>query len=245
MKLLNKFNKLKIFLISLFHIKKVKLLNDKQTLKKIKVGYSISRFGDGELIYMFDFKHSWQSQNKDLRNNLKNIFKNKPNNLIIGIPDFLLIPSLKRKYLNMKGWQLPSYCLKIILNNKYEYGSAFLFRPLNFIDRIDKSLLNDILFFFNSKKIIYAGTDKEYEKFINPYKVINNISDLNSYEKYYEFLLDEILIYKKENNILILITCGVMGSLLASDLCKNGLQALDIGSFFKHLRLINENKPLK
>jgi hypothetical protein len=229
----------KFFLFFLFKIKKKKIckvLNDYETFQYIKKGYSLSRFGDGELVYMFGFNHVWQIQNKILRKKLKAIFNKNYKNLLIGIPDFLYYPTIKRVNLNLDGWRLPFYCLQLLLKDNFIYGSSFVFRPFNSTIDISTNLNNQILTYLKNRKIIYIGTDKHYKNFINPIYVYDDLPEINAFDKNYFKLLEKIRqISKNKKDLSILITCGITGTLLAYDLNDYNIQAIDIGSYFKQL----------
>lgn len=218
-------------------------LSDDETLEQLINGKSISRFGDGELVYMCGFYHMWQKDDARLKRKLKGIFSSTDEMLLIAVPDFLIDLTIERKSINIEGWRLPKYCLRLFAKPKILFGSSFIFRPINSIKNSNNTkLINKTLLFFRSRSVVYIGTNSNYQDYISPVKIYNSIPEVNAFSDCYERMLNDVVkICNKMKNPLVLITCGITGTVLSADLSKLNIQAIDVGSFFEQITRINKS----
>ena len=112
----------------------LKILSPEETLEEIiKNNKSISRFGDGELGFIFGNELFFQKFNKNLSKRLYNILKSNEEGLLIGLPN-----ALNFKYLN-----------------KYKDFSKKIW-----INWIEKNKFN--LMFLNKEKIYYSTQFQDF-----------------------------------------------------------------------------------
>lgn len=211
------------------------ILNEYQTIEKLKEGYSISRFGDGEFFNVIKNKkaiNKMQEYNDELRKKLLYIFDNPLDKLMLGIPrmdnpdrwvknfnkEFSLFIKDKKSY------------------NKSIFASAFISRP--------SMVNNSNNYYFDTFKSIWDGRDVAIINF-NEHIVVSELFD-NCYVKYikisrrncfsdYDLILDKCKKYFKRS-VLFLISAGPTASCLAYDICSFDEQCIDIGQIvFEYL----------
>lgn len=227
----------------------MKIINEIETIKKLQEGCSISRFGDGEFRLMNGKNMVYQDYNKDIVDKLKNILSQKknPEKLLVGIPPFYdnTEEHLKRitnkkvlvyweKYMKKKE----SKDIEPLLNHKKNYYSSFISRIESF-DYNKEEYLRELSKVWENKNVILVLNENKYNKISN--LIISSTSNTNSITKifcaeknaYFDYttLLNNCTIYSK--GVLFLLMIGPTATILSYDLCCNGYQALDIGSFFE------------
>jgi hypothetical protein len=227
------------YLTNLGFLKNVTVIDDNATISKIiNNNLSVSRFGDGELVYMHGYKHPWQKAEITLIEDLKKLLNESNNHLLVCIPDFLIDNRIKRAGINLDGWKSPKLALKASIKKNLCYGSAFVFRPLNKILFAPKTLIHikKLISYMNSRNVIYVGTKKTFKNFIKPKAVIDDIPEINAYSVIGVLFDSIITTAEKYENPLVLVSCGITATVLCSELSKEGIQAIDIGSFFEQYK---------
>jgi hypothetical protein len=216
-------------------------LSDNETLKQLINGKSISRFGDGELVYMCGFYHMWQKDDARLKRKLRSIFRSTDEMLLVAVPDFLIDFTIDRKNINAEGWELPKYCLRLFAKPKTSFGSSFIFRPINSINNSNTKLIDKALLFFKSRDVVYVGTNSKYQDYISPLHIYNSIPEVDAFSHCYDTIFNDVVkICQNIKNPLVLITCGITGTVLSADLSKSNIQAVDVGSFFEQVSCLRE-----
>lgn len=225
---------------TLFYKKnKYKILSDEEIINKIiDEKKSLSRFGDGEFKWMLGKKQvSFQENNAKMMYKLKEVFEEKNEDLIIGIPKALNSLENLNKYAK-KEWKLFILffynSIKKYIKVDKEYADTNITRF--YMDYVDKSNCKnkienikriwekrDILIVEGEKTKLGVGNDL----FQNA-KTINRIiaPSKNAFDVY-ERILEEA--YSNGKDKLILISLGPTATILASDLSKKGYQGIDIG----------------
>ena len=221
------------------HIKRPVVKSIDETLVKIKNGYSMSRYGDGELNMILNQNYSsFQSADDTLIVRLKEILKSSVSRHIVCLPD--IYGDFYNKNEEHKNWfrkhltgggRETDYSL---FDMNKEYYNAFITRPYK--DYIDKcgakerflSLRSvwddrDITIIEGEKTRFGVGNDlisnaKSCERILGP--------AVNAFDKYSELLKQA---KKIDKNRIILIAMGHTATVLAYDLAEEGYQALDIG----------------
>jgi glycosyltransferase family protein len=217
--------------------------NELETIKKLQGGYSISRFGDGEFQLINGKGIHFQDWNKELCDKLSKILKEEnPDKLLIGIPPFYG-KNVNRNLNNdsvIKYWKKymrKNLFIKEFLN-KETYYSSFISRIESF--DYDRSFyLNELTKIWKNKKVIIVTNEKTYSQIEKLLETIESLKifgviycpEKNAYDKYDE-IYNECLKY---DSVLFLIMAGPLATILASELCKNNYQAIDIGHFFELL----------
>ena len=226
---------------TLFGRVKNDFLSDDETLEQLINGKSISRFGDGELVYMCGFYHMWQKDDVRLKRRLKGIFSSTDEMLLVAVPDFLIDFTIERKNINIEGWKLPKYCLRLFAKPETSFGSSFIFRPINSIKNSNTELIDKALLFFKSRSVVYVGTNSKYQDYISPLHIYNSIPEVDAFSHCYDIILNDVVkICQNIKDPLVLITCGITGTVLSADLSKFNIQAIDVGSFFEQVARLHE-----
>lgn len=218
---------------------KIKVLTDEETIQNIvKNKKSIVRFGDGEFKWILGIKQkSFQNESKELSTRLKEVLKNKDDNILVCIP---------KGFDNVKGYTKSSskfwknfircYGTKInkYLDDKYYYGDACFTRW--YMEHEDKSNMKETIqklkeIWNDRELIIIEGKDTKMGIGNDLFDNCKNIKRIiapskNAFSKYDEILKEAKKIDKSK---LILIALGPTATILAYDLAKEGYQALDIG----------------
>jgi len=213
-----------------------KVQNINKTIDLILKGNSIVRFGDGEFQLINGYSIAYQKFNKELQKKLKQIFKEKNNNLLVGLPE--TFSSLNqftfpgrifwRRYI-FKNRNL----IYKTINLKQEYVSAFFSRPyLRFKNKKNTSqIFNKIKKIWNKKNILIIegnGTrigvgNSLLKNALSVKRII--CPDVNAFNKYNQ-ILETALNYKSD---LILIALGPTAKILTYDLNKKNIQTIDVG----------------
>ncbi len=220
--------------------KEIQFYTDKETVDEIVYNKkSLSRFGDGELAWMNNEElDSFQQYSDEFAEDLRKAFQNKNENLLIGIP----IGMFDSKYCNIRvkmHWaiiksEFYSRLIKFIDFNK-KYSNASITRPYIDYTNYDYSTeaFKNLKRIWDNKKVVFVEGEKTKlglgnDLFDNAKEIKRIICPaMNAYEK-----LDEIEKSIKKNvqkTDLILTALGPTASILASDMCNEGYQIVDIG----------------
>lgn len=220
---------------------------------------SMARFGDGELRWALNIpnKNSFQSSDVQLASRLQEIARTNQENLMICVPDVF-------NKLNMYTWDNQGSWAKILIPNYkkwmqllpkvYKYYDANITRP--YIQRRDKSLTNKYFEKFKSvwmgkKVLIVEGRLTRFGVGNDLLKSAESIQriicpEINAFDKY-----DEI--FKSIKNIsanfdLVLLALGPTATVLAYDLSRKDIRAIDIGhldvEYEWYLRGVKEKVPI-
>ena len=219
--------------------KKLKFYTDKEVVDLVlNTRKSIARYGDGEFKWLLNIEQeSFQKQDKELSKRLKEVIMEDNNNLIIGIP--YALNDLSQYNRNARFvWHVFINKLydKIIryINPKKTYCNTNITRP--YIDYKNKKEAKQR---FENIKRIWKDKDitiveGEYTKIGVGNDLLNNAKSIrriicpskDAFSKY-EHIYKETV--KEDKNRIILLALGPTATVLASDLSKNGYQAIDIG----------------
>lgn len=211
-----------------------------ETVDKLLEGYSISRYGDGELSLVYKKKKSginYQEHNDEMRKRLADILKSNLDNHIVAIPGPLIkVEDLtigeayfwSKYYMTNKG-NLDKYLLK----DKVYYDQMISRFYLPYPDRTEAhKIVEKIKRLFNNRNVtILEGENTRFglgNSLLKEAKMVERIlcPPKNAY-KIYSKILERTKQVSKEN--LILIALGPTATILAYDLAKIGYQAIDIG----------------
>jgi len=216
------------------NIPKVKTINE--TVNLLLKGSSITRFGDGEFRIINGFSIPYQKYDKNLQKRLKQIFQEKIKNLLIGLPetfstlDQFTFPEriFWRKYMVKNRDSIYK-----LIDLKQDYVSAFFSRPyLRYKNKKNISqIFKKIKKIWNKKNVLIIEGNGTRIGVGN--SLLNNVSsikriicpDINAFNKYNQ-ILKKTISCKSD---LVLLALGPTAKILAFDLTKNGIQAIDIG----------------
>lgn len=209
------------------------------TVQKLMDGYSMSRYGDGELNMILGRNFStFQDTDPGLIQRLREILESSCEKHIVCLPDIYgTFINRNREFQNWfrrhlsDGGREEDYRL---LDMHKVYYNAFVTRP--YIDYVDKSgagnVFKAIKAVWNDKDITIIEGSKT--RFGVGNDLLDNVRscqrilcpDVNAFQKYAEILEQA---KKVDHNRIVLIALGQTATVLAYDLATEGYQALDIG----------------
>lgn len=222
------------------NIKIIKFYNLEDTFNKlIEQRKSLCRFGDGEVSWIYkDSKgHFGQKNSEELSNKLYKVINSKDKEILIAIPNFF---GKTHHFNGKKKIQRDAHLSKYykrwmtLLHEDYLYTDALITRVYmgvinkNFKESFDKWKEvwknREVLIIEGNQTRFGVGNDllkntKSIKRIIGPAE--------NAFEKYDE-LLKATELYVTEST-LVLVSLGPTATLLAYDLAKMGVQAIDIG----------------
>jgi len=197
------------------------------TVQLILKGYSIVRFGDGELNLIFGKGIYFQKFDVNLSLRLKKIIRlgiNHENNFAVCIQRMKYGGKFWRNYWFWNGGEVCK-----LLNNKLQYGDLGVSR------HIDLEGFNKLIDYWKGKKVlVITGQNSKLMKEI---KLVENLNfkfllfaSTNAFDEYSE-ILDKTKKHIRENNTnLVLVSLGPTSNLLCYDLSMQmKIQSLDIG----------------
>jgi hypothetical protein len=195
-----------------------------ETLKKIRKGFSIARFGDGEIGVSTGNGYTREPKNGKLSAELKNILHTFTDKLLIGIP------TMDPKGCKYKNWSRHIDRYSKLIPPGREYYSALISRPdcgpwlrtIEYAQAVQSIWLGKSVTFVGSEigrnkmQVIIEKTEE-----VTPIECLwyNAYSEIDDLEKK---VLDA-------GNDLAILSCGVTATCLAGRLAPH-VQAVDIGS---------------
>ncbi len=221
--------KYKLVVLENENVNNIQMLDSTLSIEYIiKNKCNVSRYGDGEIGYLLDpnFHHFFQPYNPKLVEKLKYILQHPIDNCLICIPIWM-----KNLNTNIQFHQkcIVNFWFKFYkyINKNYTYGCANLFCPsslkINSIEHI-KQIWN------NEDIVIVTGINSS---FIFENYLFDNTKSVNFiYSKAvdafseYDTLLNKI---KTDKTKLYLLSLGLTATVLAYDLAKINIRAIDIG----------------
>ena len=217
----------------------IRILNSSETIKRINEGYSVARFGDGELSLMLSGESiGFQKNSKELAERLQEVLRKPAKKMLLCLPGGLANTE-GFTYAAKRFWIWYQYMnsekLNALLDGGVVYGDALFTRF--YIDRRDKELtgrrVDEVRSIWERKKIILIegensrlGATNDLFDNADCVKriIVPSKNAFNVYGKIYK----SALACKKEADIFLL-SIGPTATVLANDLCSAGVQAIDIG----------------
>lgn len=211
-----------------------------ETIDKLLEGYSISRYGDGELSLIYKKKKSginYQEYNNEIKKRLVEILKSNTDKHLVAIPSPLIkIDNLEKgeAYFWSKYYLTNKKNLETYLDKKKIYYDSMISRFYMPYSKKEESqiLVEKIKTLFTNRNVnIIEG---EYTRFGLGNTLLKEAGTIeriicpskNAY-KIYDKILERAKKLPKDS--LILIALGPTATILAYDLAKYGYQAIDIG----------------
>ena len=218
----------------------IKFYSDDETVSLIVDEHkSLSRFGDGEFMWMAgESLPSFQDYSPEFGRDLTSAFKNKNKNLLIGIPHGVFDSSKCNIYARMH-WRIirANFLSRLVrfMDANRVYSDASITRP--YIDYRDRAYSANIFGLlkkiWNDRDIVIVEGEKTKlgmgnDLFDNARSIKRIICPAeNAYGR-----IEDIKASIKANakkDMLILGALGPTASILASQLCDEGYQFVDIG----------------
>jgi glycosyltransferase len=215
------------------------VINSADTLRLIiECGLSVSRYGDGEVCQIEGYNIGFSDFSEDLKNRLIEVAKLPVKNHLVCIPPQIRTTKGMRSYAREMWQAIFAFEIKTwinLFNSKRIYGSSFISRYyMDFIQREEnakeivdlwKRVWNgkDLLIVEGENSRLGVGNDlfdnaRSIKRILCPAK--------NAYTSYDEIVNKTCEIYRGE---LILAALGPTATVLAYDLAKRDMQAIDIG----------------
>lgn len=232
---------IKLILMKMFGKKKLgriekefpQVLSTRETIKKIKEGISIIRFGDGELALLLGKSIVYQEKDVLLKKRLRSILSKPKENILICLPEF------NAKHNNTKNiigdynfwesyWFFNFDCIKKYIHKQIVYGNTSFSRVNVFME----NPIQDIKDIWDQKEIVFVYSEKgrfnvEHELFSNILEYTEIfIPERNAYREY-DRILTECL--KQDKRKIFMVAAGPTATVLCYDLAMDGYQAIDIG----------------
>lgn len=210
---------------------KCRILTVKQTLDVLSKGdCNISRYRDGEIQYVINnnFKHFFQPYNKKLIDKLVYVLKHPIDNCLIALPNWICkkYPKDSFYYRMLKSTYIS---FSKLISKDYIYGDALCF---------NQDLVKNIEYiksFWNKKDVVIVTGKKS--AFILDNRLFNNVKVLtfiytkavDAFSEYDKIIKAIRKIHNKNPNAIFLLSLGLTATVLAYDLAKEKIHALDIG----------------
>lgn len=197
-----------------------------KTVRRLVNGYSIARFGDGELKMMDGFGYIREEPNPDLAEELKQVAQSKSKNCIIGIP------TMNPRGPKYKNWvrHRARFCKYFSKDSGRKFYSSLITRPDScpWLECQEyANLLTDV--WRNKQKV--AVVSEPSSKLLTAVKRTNRVIHIEcpTYGAYDEIDNLERAVLNSSSDI-VLLSCGVTATCLAYRLAQQKVQAIDIGS---------------
>lgn len=221
----------------------IDIMTSEETIAYIlKNNCSIARYGDGDMgLMMKTSAVGYQQISDSLANALQDVFTNTSKNLLICMP-YPMVSTREFKKHGKKFWKYwtienKERVMTIIrekMKAEYKFGDSFLSRPVTGYKSSQKAkkLFPLLKMLWNDRDVIIvegSGTRMGIgnDLFSNTKSIKRILCPAeNAFDVYPRILKTCIENYNGE---LILMALGPTATVLASDLSKHGIQALDLG----------------
>jgi len=200
---------------------------------------SISRYGDGEFLYIIDkLSLPFQRQEPLLREKLIRILKSNDAKILVGLPIGYhslnnLKKSSRRTWRSQIAWIYPR--LRKYLDLTKVYYNASITRPYaDYFDKTQsKGYFTKIMKIWEGRRLILIEGEKSRlgvgnDLFLKAISVERILAPKHHAFSKYDELIEAAMRYDKDK--LILIALGPTATALAYDLANKGYQAIDIGN---------------
>lgn len=201
---------------------------------------SVARFGDGEIQWMFNDAKGYFGQGNDaeLAKLLIEVIHSKNDQLLVCVPDFFaemdgykwnrILSRNAHLFENYQRWNQ-------VLSSERVYGDALITRAYN--GRLDIQHVKNIFdswdrVFFGRNIVIIEGRDTKFGVGNNLISSASSVKRIigpseSAFESRLKLLDCARSLYQED--ILFLICLGPTATILASQICDDGFQAIDIG----------------
>lgn len=217
-----------------------KVRSIEETLDKLNAdNASISRFGDGEFLYIIDkLSLPFQKYDPRLAEKMKNILVSNDPKILVGLPiGYYSLDNLKPESLltwrSQIAWIYPR--LRKFLDKNKTYYNAHMTRSYSgFVDKSkSKTYFEKLMKMWEGREVLLIEGEKSRlgvgnNLFGNAVKVERILAPMHHAFSQYDNLFSEAL--KHDKSKLVLIALGPTATALSYDLAKEGYQAIDIGN---------------
>lgn len=200
--------------------------DDDFIIGKLKDGYSLSRYGDGEFKYLRgSYITNMQKHEPILADKLLKVFLEPLEMLLIGIPD----PLCSRPFIEKFNIAFDKFIVDKPARQSL-FVSSFVFRP-NIINKDTDEYFEKIKGIWKGKEVVIVNFHADI---VNHYLFKDSDCTLfsiprNDCFQEYDRVLDSCRdLYGQEK--IFLFSAGPTATALAYDICSEGEQGIDIGS---------------
>ena len=220
----------------------MKVLSDLETMDMLLNGYSIARFGDGEIILMFEKQIMFQKYDELLSNFLKGISSMRicHPKLLVGIPPLICEQYSGYTQECIKAWKYfnstkkRKYFMDNIVDKNAVYASSFITRVSEICDY--EPIIDKFKILWKGKKIVYLISIENRSSFQDKLDYLFSesiikyidIPHTNAWDNR-DIIVKSVLEYDTDH--LILCSCGPTATVLAYILTIFGYQCIDLGHF--------------
>lgn len=218
----------------------IKFYTDKEMVDMIvNQKKSLSRFGDGEIKWMTHCKlDSFQEYSEELASGLKRAYLSENSNLLIGLP-YAIVDSKRYSWGSRMHWRIikSEFFDAIQELGKIDriFCNASVTRPyIDFNDRkYSECCFNILKRIWNERNVIFVEGSKTKlgmgnDLFANTKSIRRILCPATNAYACIEEIKCAIREHAKEGD-LILAALGPTATVLASDMCDEGYQVIDIG----------------
>ncbi|HFR3241219.1 TPA: GT-D fold domain-containing glycosyltransferase [Streptococcus suis] len=220
-------------------LKDIHFTDDDLTFQHLKNGASLTRFGDGEIAWLFGKSkgHFGQLNSRELSNRLMEVISAiDESKLLIGVPNlFGEMRNYSKKRIQNRNVHLLEYgkYWSEVLDERYSYADSLITRVYNGRIGINhKEVFSKWKSVWKDRDVVLIeGEGTRFgvgnDLLINAKSVSRIIAPKeNAFEKYLDILTTA---QKFQKDVLFLIALGPTATILVFDLVKLGFQAIDIG----------------
>lgn len=224
--------------IKVFPLPVVKSIEE--TLDKINAEKcSISRFGDGEFLYIIDkLNLPFQKYEPRLAEKMKNILVSNDENILVGLPiGYHSLENLRKEsrltWRSQIAWIFPRLRKYLDLNKIY-YNASMTRVYSGYEDKTcSKVYFEKLMKIWEGREVLLIEGEKSRlgagnNLFSKAIKVERILAPMHHAFSKYDELFAEAL--KHDKSKLLLIALGPTATALSYDLAKEGYQAVDIGN---------------
>lgn len=219
----------------------VKILNSESTIDYIlKSECSIARYGDGEFNIAFRKKGvNFQSYNEKISDRMREVLKSEDESLLVCLPYALSNQTGLKKHAKCfwRNWSLDNdnyLCLSEFIPREKVFGDASITRPYQDWKNAEHAakIWPELKKLWENKDVLIVEGNQTRlginNDLLDDAKSIKRIlcPAENAFDSYEEILNCVTEIHNGET---VLIALGPTATILAADLAKRGIRALDIG----------------
>lgn len=208
----------------------ISVLNERDTLELIRYGRkSVARFGDGEIkIALYNGESRGQVRNPRLAMRLREVAAARLPNLVVAIPR--IYDGTPKEF--WQGWRAREERERRTLwRPGYVYGSAFISRPDAHGEPFGPEYWAAMRALWQDRPVLLVrGNDRKPALFDNAASVEVLIGpNRDAWADYSRILHAAAEWAIPIRDSLVVLMLGPTATVLAHDLCKMGVQALDLG----------------
>jgi hypothetical protein len=225
-------------------VKYPSVLSELDTLQAVLAGQSIARYGDGEFALAENRSIRPQRCRPDLARRLREILHGDSGRCLVGIPNLLApLPPKKAHF-----WRKYQRCAAL-LHSDVPYVSSFITRP-------DNAPWLDVPAYWAGLESLWSGRDVTLVRGDDPNgtgAVSLLASDLTSARSVTEIIAPGVNAWSAYEDILervgtpdrALLCLGATATVLAVDLARRGVHAIDLGHVGMFLRQHRAGVPIQ